>query len=148
MRGINQATIVGTLGGDPEVKYLPDGKCVTSFSMATNEQWKDKQTGEKRESVEWHKIVSFGKVAEILGQHCLKGSKLYIQGKIKTRKWFDEANAIDRYTTEIHVNTFEFLGGENQGGNQVSQPQGRPQQPQNASGQSGSPEVFDDDIPF
>ena len=101
MRGVNRVTLVGTCGQDPEVRYLPNGNAVTNLSLATSEQWTDKQTGQKVEQTEWHRVVLFGKVAEIAGEYLSKGSRVYIEGKLKTREW--EKDGIKRYTTEIVV---------------------------------------------
>ena len=145
-RGINKAIIVGALGKDPEIRYTASGSAVASFSVATNEQWKDKQTGEKKERTEWHNITVFGKLAEICGEYLKKGSQVYLEGKIQTDKWQDQ-NGQDRYTTKIIANEMQMLGG-NPGG-QASQTnhQQRPQQGQ--QGQTGgNMDGFDDAIPF
>ncbi|WHL28131.1 single-stranded DNA-binding protein [Pseudomonas juntendi] len=118
MRGINKVILVGTCGQDPEVRYLPNGNAVTNLSLATSEAWTDKQTGQKVEKPEWHRVVLFGKVAEIAGEYLRKGSQCYIEGKLKTREW--EKDGIKRYATEVHVDingTLQLLGGgpENQG---------------------------------
>ena len=112
-RGINKAIILGNLGQDPTIRYTAGGAAVTSFSIATSETWKDKNTGEPQERTEWHNVVFFGKLAEIAGQYLKKGSKIYIEGKLQTRKWTDK-NGIDRYTTEIIANEMQMLGGNNQ----------------------------------
>lgn len=144
MRGVNKAILVGTLGQDPEVKYLPNGNAVTNLSLATSEEWKDKQSGEKKSKTEWHRVVMFGKVAEIAGEYCRKGSQIYIEGKLQTREW--EKDGIKRYTTEIVVDmqgTMQLLGGKpSDSGNQQS----RPQQNQQAAPPSQDP--MDDGIPF
>ncbi|EMF7494915.1 single-stranded DNA-binding protein [Salmonella enterica] len=101
-RGVNKVILVGNLGGDPEVRYLPNGGAVVSMSLATSDTWRDKQTGEEKEKVEWHRVVVFGKLAEIAGEYLRKGSQVYIEGQLRTRKWTD-ANGQDRYTTEINV---------------------------------------------
>ena len=161
MRGINKVILVGTCGQDPEVRYLPNGNAVTTLSLATSEAWTDKQTGQKVEKTEWHRVVLFGKVAEIAGEYLRKGSQCYIEGKLKTREW--EKDGIKRYSTEVHVDingTMQLLGGrpDNQsGGQQQRQPQQQRQQPRRQqrqapqqSQQSAPPdyENFDDDIPF
>lgn len=112
-RGVNKVILLGRLGKDPEVRYTQGGSAVTSFSIATSEAWKDKATGEKQERVEWHNIVMFSRLAEIAGQYLKKGSQVYIEGKLQTRKWQDK-NGIDRYTTEIIANEMQMLGGNNQ----------------------------------
>ena len=108
MKGINKAIIVGTLGKDPETRYTAGGKAVTDISVATSESWKDKQTGQKQEKTEWHKIVFFDRLAEIAGEYLKKGSKVYIEGKIVTQKWTDQ-NGNDRYSTSIHANQMQML---------------------------------------
>jgi single-strand DNA-binding protein len=107
-RGINKAILVGNLGDDPEMKHLPSGSAVVNYSVATSEVWKDKQTGQKQEKTEWHRCSSFGKLAEIIGEYAKKGSKVYCEGKLQTRKWRDQSGQ-DRYTTEIVVNEFQLL---------------------------------------
>jgi len=171
-RGVNKVILVGACGQDPEVRYLPNGNAVTNLSLATSEQWTDKQTGQKVERTEWHRVSMFGKVAEIAGEYLRKGSQVYIEGKLQTREW--EKDGIKRYTTEIIVDmqgTMQLLGGRPQG-QDGSQPQGgnnynqnqaprqqapRPQQsapqqrpaPQQAAPQPAPDfDSFDDDIPF
>ncbi|MBX8557008.1 single-stranded DNA-binding protein [Pseudomonas cichorii] len=141
-RGVNKVILVGTCGQDPEVRYLPNGNAVTNLSLATSEQWTDKQTGQKVEKTEWHRVSMFGKVAEIAGEYLRKGSQVYIEGKLQTREW--EKDGIKRYTTEIVVDmqgTMQLLGGRPQGDAQQGQGGGnygnsapRPQQsrPQSA----------------
>lgn len=160
MRGINKVILVGTCGQDPEVRYLPNGNAVTNLSMATSEAWTDKQTGQKVEKTEWHRVVLFGKVAEIAGEYLRKGSQCYIEGKLKTREW--EKDGIKRYATEVHVDingTMQLLGGrpDNQGGGQQQQrqpqqqrqqPRQQPRQAPQQSQQAAPPDDFDDDIPF
>jgi single-strand DNA-binding protein len=114
-RGINKVTIVGNLGQDPEVKYMPSGGAVTNISVATSEQWKDKQTGQPQERTEWHRIVFFNRLAEIAGEYLKKGSQVYIEGSLRTRKWQDQSGQ-DRYTTEIVANEMQMLGGRQGGG--------------------------------
>jgi single-strand DNA-binding protein len=108
-RGINKAVIVGTLGKDPEIRYAQNGNAVVNISVATNESWKDRETGEAQERTEWHRIVLFGKLGEIASQYLTKGSQAYFEGKIKTSKWQDQGG-VDRYTTEIVANQMEMLG--------------------------------------
>lgn len=165
MRGINKVILVGTCGQDPEVRYLPNGNAVTNLSMATSESWTDRQTGQKVEKTEWHRVVLFGKVAEIAGEYLRNGSQCYIEGKLKTREW--EKDGIKRYSTEVHVDingTMQLLGGrqDSQGGGQQQQrqPQQQRQQPrqqynqqrqaphQNQQAAPPDHESFDDDIPF
>lgn len=143
-KGINKVIIVGNLGADPEVRYMPSGGAVANISVATSESWKDKQTGEQQERTEWHRIVFFNRLAEIVGEYLRKGSKVYVEGSLRTRKWQDQNN-VERYTTEIVASEMQMLdsrGGASMGG-------GRPQQ----QAQSSAPaepvsEDFDDDIPF
>ncbi|AHF69699.1 single-stranded DNA-binding protein [Pseudomonas cichorii] len=121
-RGVNKVILVGTCGQDPEVRYLPNGNAVTNLSLATSEQWTDKQTGQKVEKTEWHRVSMFGKVAEIAGEYLRKGSQVYIEGKLQTREW--EKDGIKRYTTEIVVDmqgTMQLLGGRPQGDSQQGQ---------------------------
>lgn len=159
-RGVNKVILVGTCGQDPEVRYLPNGNAVTNLSLATSESWNDRQTGQRVEKTEWHRVVLFGKVAEIAGEYLRKGSQCYIEGKLKTREW--EKDGIKRYSTEVHVDingTMQLLGGrpDNQGGGQQQQrqPQQQRQQPRQQqrqapqqSQQAAPPDDFDDDIPF
>jgi len=135
-RGVNKVILVGTCGQDPEVRYLPNGNAVTNLSLATSEQWTDKQSGQKVERTEWHRVSMFGKVAEIAGEYLRKGSQVYIEGKLQTREW--EKDGIKRYTTEIVVDmqgTMQLLGGrpqqgeQGQGGNNYQQPAPRQQAP-------------------
>ena len=102
-RGINKVILVGNLGQDPEIRYMPNGNAVANISVATSETWKDKQTGESKDKTEWHKVVILGKLAEIAGEYLKKGSQVYIEGQLQTRKWQDQSG-IDHYTTEIVVN--------------------------------------------
>jgi single-strand DNA-binding protein len=141
-RGVNKVILVGTCGQDPEVRYLPNGNAVTNLSLATSEQWTDKQTGQKVEKTEWHRVSMFGKVAEIAGEYLRKGSQVYIEGKLQTREW--EKDGIKRYTTEIVVDmqgTMQLLGGRPQGDAQQGQGGGNygnsaPQRPQQSRPQS------------
>ncbi len=125
-RGVNKAIVVGTLGQDPEIKYTASGSAVVNVSVATNESWKDKSTGEQVERTEWHRIVMFNKLAEIAAQYMKKGSQAYFEGRIQTRKWQDQSGN-DRYSTEIVANEMQMLGGrqDNQGQQQASAPQTR-----------------------
>lgn len=163
-RGVNKVILVGNLGQDPDVRYMPNGGAVANLTIATSESWKDKATGEDREKTEWHKVALFGKLAGVAGEYLRKGSQVYIEGQLQTRKWQDQ-NGQDRYTTEVVVQGFngvmQMLGGKQQGAQQ-QQPQqqgwGQPQQPapQNQPQQrqaqpqyNESPSNFDDsEIPF
>lgn len=107
-RGINKVILVGNVGGDPEVRYMPNGNAVTTLSVATSESWKDKTTGEKQDRTEWHRVVCFNRLGEIAGQYVRKGSKLYIEGSLRTRKWQDQQGQ-DRYTTEIIASDMQLL---------------------------------------
>ncbi|NIG81798.1 single-stranded DNA-binding protein [Klebsiella sp. Ap-873] len=147
-RGVNKVIIVGNLGQDPEVRYLPNGGAVANITLATSESWRDKKTGETKEKTEWHRVVLFGKLAEVAGEYLRKGSQVYIEGKLTTRKWTDQAG-VEKYTTEIHVNvggTMQMLGGR-QEGSQQSKPQQKQQQ-SSPSPSNEPPMDFDDDIPF
>ena len=130
MRGVNKVILVGTLGRDPEVKYAANGNAITNLNVATSEQWNDKATGQKQEKTEWHRVVIFGKLAEIAGQYLTKGSQVYLEGKLQTRKWQDQASGQDRYSTEVVIDGFsgsmQMLGGRQGGGD--AQFGGAPQQ--------------------
>jgi len=160
-RGVNKVILVGNLGQDPEVRYMPNGGAVANITLATSETWRDKQTGENRESTEWHRVVLFGKLAEVAGEYLRKGSQVYIEGQLRTRKW-QGTDGQDKYTTEIVVNTggtMQMLGGR---GNSAGAQQGSQSQQPAASGNGGlgmqqahtpqsqntPPADFDDDIPF
>ncbi|KTT01647.1 single-stranded DNA-binding protein [Pseudomonas parafulva] len=154
-RGVNKVILVGTCGQDPEVRYLPNGNAVTNLSLATSEQWTDKQSGQRVERTEWHRVVLFGKMAEIAGEYARKGSQLYIEGKLQTREW--EKDGIKRYTTEVHVDmrgTMQLIGGRPQGQQSGQAPDRQPQQqrparqPQNQQAAPPDSDSFDDDIPF
>jgi len=155
-RGVNKVILIGNLGQDPEVKYMPNGGAVTNVTVATSESWKDKNTGEQKENTEWHRVVFFRRLAEIAGEYLKKGSKVYIEGKLQTRKWQDQSGN-DRYTTEIVANEMQMLdsrgGGGGGGGGSFNQSAGQssgtsaPQQPTAAPAGGGMGD-FDDDIPF
>lgn len=153
-RGVNKVILVGTCGQDPECRFMPNGNAVTNLSLATSEQWTDKQTNQKVEKTEWHRVVMFGKVAEIAGEYLRKGSQVYIEGKLQTREW--EKDGIKRYTTEIVVDmqgTMQLLGGKPDGAagpdSARRQPQQRTPQPEaRPSQQTEPPDSFDSDIPF
>ena len=156
-KGVNKVIICGNLGQDPEVRYMPNGNAVANISVATSESWKDKATQEQKEETEWHRCVCYGKLAEIIGEYLKKGSKIYLEGKLKTRKWKDQQN-VDRYTTEIVFDEMQMMDGKQQGVSpsqtQSQQPQRPAQQPQNngyaaARNAPQQPTSFDDDsIPF
>lgn len=164
MAGVNKVIIMGRLGQDPEVRYAQNGNAIANLSVATSETWTDKQTGEKKEATEWHRVVLFGKIAEIAGEYLRKGSMAYFEGKLKTRKW-QAQDGTDKYTTEIVVDvtgTMQLLGGKQEGGQQQQQHSGTPsQQQQQAQRQQTQqqqrtqqqpanepPMDFDDPIPF
>jgi single-strand DNA-binding protein len=162
-RGINKVILIGNLGNDPETRYMPSGGAVTNISLATSESWKDKQTGQPQERTEWHRVVFFNRLAEIAGEYLRKGSKVYVEGSLRTRKWQDQSGQ-DRYTTEIVANEMQMLDSRGGGGQQapypdegVSQRGGGPGAGQAANaaaggapagGGSGNFDDFDDDIPF
>lgn len=163
-RGINKVILIGNTGADPEVRYMQNGNAVATLSVATSETWKDKQTGEKQERTEWHRVVCFNRLGEIVAEYVRKGSKLYVEGSLRTRKWQDQQGQ-DRYTTEILANDIQMLDGKGNGSGMSFDNTGydnaganRAQQPANRSGHKGSqaespsyPEamsVLDDDIPF
>jgi len=143
-RGINKVILVGNLGQDPEVRYMPNGNAVANISVATSESWKDKNTGQMQEKTEWHRVVLFGKLAEVAGEYLRKGSQVYVEGQLQTRKWQDQ-NGQDRYSTEVVVQGFngvmQMLGGRNEGGMGTGQQQGgyqqQPQQQYNQAPQGG-----------
>ena len=171
-RGVNKVILVGNLGQDPEVRYMPNGGAVAHLTLATSESWKDKATGEAKEQTEWHRVVLFGKLAEIASEYLRKGSQVYIEGQLRTRKWTDQAG-VEKYTTEVVVNvggTMQMLGsrqgGQQEGGAGGGQQGGwgQPQQPSGPTHSGGGaprtqqqpkpqnsnepPMDFDDDIPF
>ena len=146
-RGINKVIIVGNLGGDPETRYMPSGSAVTNLTVATNESWKDKQTGEQKDRTEWHKVAMFNRLAEIAAEYLRKGSQVYIEGKLRTRKWQDK-NGQDRWTTEIIADEMQMLGGRGgAGGGSAPMGSSSSSGPSSAPPQPG-PDDFDDDIPF
>ncbi|MEV3812999.1 single-stranded DNA-binding protein [Aeromonas allosaccharophila] len=126
-RGINKVILIGNLGQDPEVRYMPSGGAVTNITLATSETWRDKQTGEQKERTEWHRVVFMGKLAEVAGEYLKKGSQVYVEGKLQTRKWQDQSGQ-ERYTTEVLVDSFtgvmQMLGGRPQGGQGMGQNMG------------------------
>ncbi len=167
-RGINKVILIGNLGGDPETRYTPSGSAITNINLATSESWKDKQTGQTQERTEWHRVVFFNRLAEIAGEYLRKGSKVYVEGSLRTRKWQDQAG-VDRYTTEIVANEMQML--DSKGGSSDYSGAGAPYQDDQSSSnfsaprqapasrpavanapQNNSPKPdfdgFDDDIPF
>ena len=140
MASLCKVMLIGHLGADPETRYMPNGDAVANIRLATTESWKDKGTGEKKEITEWHRVVFFRKLAEIVGQYLKKGSAVYVEGRIRTRKWQDKEGQ-ERYTTEIEANEMQMLGGKSREEGQASAPQGPKQH-------STSFDDMDDDIPF
>lgn len=148
-RGVNKVILIGNLGADPEVRYMPNGQAVANLSIATSESWKDKDTGEQKEATEWHRVVLYRRLAEIAGEYLNRGAKVYIEGKIRTRKWTDQSGQ-DRYSTEIIGDDLQMLdraGGEQNTNNYQakatsSQASSQPAHPTSSVGD------FDDDIPF
>ena len=152
MAGVNLVIILGNLGNDPEVRYMPNGEPVANISIATSETWNDKNTGEKREKTEWHRVTAYRRTAEIIGQYTRKGSKLYVEGKLQTRKWTDQ-NGVERYTTEIIADSVQLLDSrrDDQGGYQQQdyQQQRPPRQNSNPRNNPPTQDSFEsDDIPF
>jgi single-strand DNA-binding protein len=149
-RGINKVILVGNLGSDPETKYMPSGSALTNLSVATTDSWKDKQSGEKVEKTEWHRVVMFDRLAEIAGVYLHKGSLVYIEGQLQTRMWQDK-DGNDRYTTEIRARDMQMLGGRggdaSGGGFQGGGSRPAASAPKPAAAAQAEPE-FDDDIPF
>ena len=150
-RGINKVILIGNVGQDPETRYMPNGKAVTNLRVATSESWKDKQTGEQREQTEWHSIVMYDRLAEIAAEYLRKGSQVYIEGKLRTRKWQDKEGN-DRYSTEIVANEMQMLGGRG-GGGAGGGSEREPAQRSAGTAPGGAPagggrDEFDDDIPF
>jgi single-strand DNA-binding protein len=154
-RGVNKVILVGNLGKDPETRYMPSGSAVTNLRIATTEAWKDKQSGEQQERTEWHAVAMFGRLAEIAAEYLRKGSQVYIEGKLRTRKWQDKEGK-DRYTTEIVADEMQMLGGKGGGaGAGVAAGAGAAAGMGAGGGagraavnESGPPGDFDDDIPF
>ncbi len=156
-RGINKVILVGNLGADPETRYMPSGKPVTNIRIATSENWTDKQSGDKQERTEWHSIVLFDKLAEISAEYLRKGSQVYIEGSLRTRKWQDKQGG-DRYTTEIVARDMQMLGGRSGGGGGPAsggqygggeaRPAGAAKTEERAPMPASDSGEFDDDIPF
>ena len=141
-RGINEVILIGNLGRDPEVRYAANGSAVANVTMATSESWKDKNTGEKQERTEWHRVVFFGRLAEIASEYLKKGSQIFVEGRLQTRKWQDK-DGNDRWSTEVIANEMQMLGGRpGSGAPAQSSAAAAPAGPPSGSGE------FDDDIPF
>jgi single-strand DNA-binding protein len=161
MASLNKVILIGNLGRDPETRYMPSGDALCNLRIATTDTWKDKTSGERREATEWHSVVMFGRLAEIAAQYLRKGSQVYIEGRLQTRKWQDKEGQ-DRYTTEIRADEMKMLGGRASGGDApmdrqdsggrdaaAPSPQSRPaSQPASKPAESGGFGNFDDDIPF
>lgn len=143
MSGVNKVILIGNLGKDPETRYLASGSAVTNITVATSESWTDKQTGEKKEVTEWHKIIFFNRLAEVAGEYLKKGSKVFVSGKLQTRKWQDQSGQ-DRYTTEIVASEMQML--DSRGGDEL--PPERRQPAHTLPAQAPVVDAFDSDIPF
>ncbi|MEQ1579577.1 MAG: single-stranded DNA-binding protein [Steroidobacteraceae bacterium] len=153
-RGINKVILVGNLGADPETRYMPSGKAVTNIRIATSENWTDKQSGDKQERTEWHSVVLFDKLGEIAAEYLRKGSQVYIEGSLRTRKWQDKQSGADRYSTEIVARDMQMLGGRTGGagggGGQSGgeRPAAAPRSDERSTAPATEAGEFDDDIPF
>ena len=143
MSSLNKAILIGNLGKDPEVRYSKDGAPIASFTIATSETWKDKATGERKEKTEWHQLSAFGRLAEIIGQYCKKGSKVYVEGRITTEKWTDKEGK-ERYTTKIIVGELKLLSGKSEDGRTTTANEAR----HDAVAPAEVTSKFNDDIPF
>ncbi len=156
MASVNKVILIGNLGRDPETRYMPDGGAITNISVATTDKWKDK-AGEMQEKTEWHRVAFFGKLAEIAGEYLKKGSQVYVEGRLQTRKWQDKEGQ-DKYTTEVVANVMQMLGSrQGQGGGDREAGGERAERPQGAQGAAAKPAAkagggkfddFEDDIPF
>lgn len=144
---VNKVILIGNLGRDPELRYTPNGTAVAQFSIATTEAWKDKQSGENQERTEWHRIVMYSRLAEIAGEYLRKGSKIFIEGRLQTRKWQDKNSGQDRYTTEIIADSLQMLDGKGSSG-QSSNNSEAPAQEKEMEASHAPADNFDDDIPF
>lgn len=149
-RGVNKVILIGNLGKDPEVRYMPSGSAVANVTIATSETWKDKTSGERQERTEWHNVVFYNRLAEIAGEYLKKGSKVYVEGSLRTRKWQDKNTGADRYTTEIIANEMQMLDGRGAGEGAGGGSQGRSSAPprEETMAGAGAGADFDDDIPF
>jgi single-strand DNA-binding protein len=143
-RGVNKVILIGNLGKDPEVRYMPNGQAVANVTIATSETWKDKTSGEQKEQTEWHRVVFFRRLAEIAGEYLKKGSKVYIEGRLQTRKWQNKEGQ-DQYTTEIVANEMQMLDSKGGSSNYSSQP---PEMDTASEPRMAAAGDFDDDIPF
>jgi single-strand DNA-binding protein len=152
MASVNKVILIGNLGRDPETRYMPDGGAITNITLATSHQWKDKATGDKKEETEWHKVAFFGRLAEIAGEYLKKGSPVYVEGRLRTRKWQDKEGQ-DRYSTEIVADNMQMLGSRgDRGGSADSTPResGAPRaaEPKESKKAAGGFDDMEDDIPF
>lgn len=152
-RGVNKVILIGNLGKDPEVRYTQTGAAITNVTLATSETWKDKQTGENQERTEWHRVVFYQRLAEIAGEYLKKGSKIYIEGRLQTRKWQDKTTGQDRYSTDIIADSLQMLDSKQSGDSSfTSAPSNKAQSDaspaQNNNDAHPAMEAFDDDIPF
>lgn len=148
-RGVNKVILIGNLGKDPEVRYTPSGLAVANLTLATSEAWKDKQSGEMQERTEWHRVVMYQRLAEIVGEYLRKGSKIYIEGRLQTRKWQDKNTGQDRYTTEIIADSMQMLDSKGGSNHNDGASYERPSTATNAMPEAAPAlEGFDDDIPF
>lgn len=146
-RGVNKVILIGNLGNDPEVRYTASGAAVANVSLATSEQWKDRESGEQQERTEWHRVVFFGRIAEVVGEYLRKGSQIYVEGRLQTRKWQDK-DGNDKYSTEIVANDMQMLGGGRGGSGGSADASSGARNSAAASKQPAGGEDFDDDIPF
>jgi single-strand DNA-binding protein len=151
MASVNKVIIVGNIGRDPETRYMPSGDAVTNISVATSDRYKDKQTGEMKETTEWHRVAFFGKLAEIAGQYLKKGSQVYVEGRLRTRKWAD-ASGQEKYSTEIVADSMQMLGSKMAGGGEGGESYSRPKSSESSNSApvptAASLGAMDDDIPF
>lgn len=146
MASLNRVTLIGNLGKEPEQRFMPNGNAVCNFSIATTESWKDKQSGAKQEETTWHNITMYGRLAEIAAQYLTKGSSVYLEGKLKTRKYQDKQTGADKYVTEIICDEMKMLGGKQDGQREAPQQQAKPAQSQ--ANNAATPNGFEDDIPW
>ena len=154
MSSVNKVILIGNLGKDPEMRYLPSGEAIANFSVATSESWTDKTSGDKKEATEWHRVVFFGRTAEVVGQYVKKGSKIYVEGRLQTRKWQDK-DGQDRYTTEVRGDVMRMLDKRGESSGPMDEPQeSRPQESRRPPAKSAPARAtsgfddMDDDIPF
>lgn len=148
-RGVNKVILVGNLGSDPEVKYTPSGSAVANVGIATSDSYKDKASGEWRDRTEWHRVVFFGRLAEVAGEYLRKGSQIYVEGRLQTRKWTDQ-QGVERYSTEIVAGEMQMLGGRGQGNDRAASATGSSAPQAGGGGGNNTPPIddYDDDIPF